>query len=110
MKFDKMVDFHQKYDVETFIDLFMVSVGREYRNQGLASEMYRRAFLLYKAEGYSAAKCIFTSPYSQRIARKRGFEEFYAMALKDFKDDEGNLILPGAVDTDDTAILMGLKF
>jgi len=86
LRLDSKIDFFEKYNVHTYIDLFMVSVDRAYRQQGLGTELYSRALCLLKTKGYSVAKCIFTSPYSQRIGRKMGFQELCSEKFIDFID------------------------
>jgi ribosomal protein S18 acetylase RimI-like enzyme len=102
-------DTKNRLDVESYGDFLFVSVDRNFRGQGLATEMYQRAIDVLKAERCPAAQSIFTSPHSQRIARNLGFKELSRMKLKDYKTPEGDSLFPNATD-DEVAIVMALKF
>jgi len=95
--------------VESYGDFLFVSVDKEFRGQGLATEMYNRAIALLKSKGIKAAESIFTSPFSQRIANKLGFVELSKRYLKDYKTLNGGQLFPQAGD-DEIAILMAKAF
>ncbi|CAL8134424.1 unnamed protein product [Orchesella dallaii] len=93
-------------EIEHYADFFMVSVGRDYRGYGLASEIYDRTYKMLQAMKVPLIKCVFTSPYTQRIARKTGFEEVARMKISDWKyEDNGELCAPNAGE-DEVAIAM----
>lgn len=96
----------EKYpNIDHYAEFFMVSVGRDYRGHGLASEIYERAFNMLTSMKFPLIKCVFSSPYTQKIARKRGFEELGKIDFQDWKDENGQRYYPNAT-PDECAILM----
>lgn len=92
-------------DMKHYADFFLVSVGRNYRGYGLATEIYDRAFKMLTAMNFPLIKCVFSSPYTQKIARKRGFQEMGKINFLDCKNEQGELCFPNA-NEDECAILM----
>ncbi|CAL8092428.1 unnamed protein product [Orchesella dallaii] len=92
-------------EITHFAEFFMVSVDRDFRGHGLASEIYERSFNMLTALKFPLIKCVFSSPYTQRIARKRGFIELGRLYFQDCKDDNGERPFPNATE-DEYAVLM----
>jgi hypothetical protein len=92
-------------EIDHYADFFMVSVGRNYRGYGLATEIYERAFKMLSSLKFPLIKCVFSSPYTQKIARKRGFRELGKINFLDWKNEKGERYYPNA-NEDECAILM----
>jgi len=78
-----------RFNEETFPHMFGISVDPEFAQQGLATEIYRRAILLMKARGFKFVLVGFVSPYSRAAAAHHGFIRVAQRALKDAKNDKG---------------------
>jgi len=80
----------EKYPhLDKYADFFGISVDPKYRQQGLCTELYKRAILWSKSRGLSIAKVSFSSPYSRKAGKKHGFRELGRMQCIDFKDEKG---------------------
>lgn len=97
--------FEKHQEISEYADFFMVSVDRDFRGSGLATELYDRTFKMLRAMKMTLIKCIFTSPYSQKIAWNRHFQEVCRMKFLDWKDDNGKQHYPDATE-EEVAILM----
>jgi len=106
IKLTEEADVFGKYPkISNYADFFLVSVDREFRGHGLASEIYERAFNMLTALKFPLIKCVFSSPYTQRIARKRGFIELGRSYFQDWRDENGDRNFPDATE-DEYAVLM----
>jgi len=68
-------------DLDCYADIFMASVDRRYRGQGLATEMYESAVPFLKARGIRLVKSCFTSPFTQKNWGKSRFSGTRKKAL-----------------------------
>jgi len=98
-----------KLGVEEMATFVTISVGKEFRNQGLGTEMYRRSLALLKEKGYSAVDGCFSNPFSRRIAEKLGFSELGRAYIGQYEDSKGVKVFPDATPEEYVA-LMALKF
>lgn len=94
--------------VDEIATLVSVSVDREFRRQGLATEMYRRSLAMLKAKGYSVVEGYFSSPHSRKIASKLGFQLLTESYIGQYENSQGELVFPDAK-PDDYVSLMTLK-
>ncbi len=85
----KACDPFEYYNVKEFANFFVASTATKFRNQGIASELYKRSFAFLAAEGFVMVKSVFTSPFSRSAALKLGFEELYRLDYKDAIDTNG---------------------
>lgn len=85
----KACDPFQHYGVTEFANFFVASTATKYRNQGIATELYKRSFSFLAAEGFTMVKSVFTSPYSRAAAMKLGFEEVHRLYFKDVMNPDG---------------------
>ncbi len=99
---------YERMDVDSYGDLLFISVDREFRGQGLATEMYERALKLLKSKGLKCAESVFSSPISQRIAKRLGFTELSRRYFKEYKTLDGSQSFPQAKD-DEVSILMAIS-
>ena len=80
----------ERFGVDHYGDFWVASVDPEFRQKGLATEMYRRSLALLKAKGYPVCKSVFSSPYTRRAVRNLGFEELDKMYMLDMKNEKGD--------------------
>ena len=99
---------YEKCGVTQYGESVLVSVGRDYRQKGLALELYKRSTVLLRSCGLTHLKCIFSSPYTRRNGEKLGFEELSRKKLIDFTGADGKKLFPSAGE-DEVATLGVLK-
>ncbi|CAL8074511.1 unnamed protein product [Orchesella dallaii] len=94
--------------VDEIATLVSVSVEREFRRQGLATEMYRRSLAMLKTKGYVAVEGYFSSPFARKIATKMGFQQLAISYIGQYENADGELVFQDAK-PDDYVSLMALK-
>ncbi|OXA46509.1 uncharacterized protein LOC110856235 [Folsomia candida] len=87
------VNIFEKYGVEKYAAIFILSVHQDFRGCGLATEMFRRAVQVLKLMSYSIIECTFSNPFSRRIGEKFGFIEVSRTKYVDAKDAQGNFFM-----------------
>jgi len=97
-----------RYGVDHYAELLIASVDPEFRERGLATEMYRRTLTLLRSRGYPVAESCFTSPITRKVAAKFGFEELVRRYFKDFEDVNGAKFIDNAGE-DQFAALMAIS-
>jgi GNAT superfamily N-acetyltransferase len=85
-------------DIDVYGDFFMTATAPEFRGQGLATEMYKRAIQLLKSKGVTVCKSVLTSPYTLKACQNLQFTELAKLYLKDHKDSNGICLFPKAGD------------
>lgn len=63
-----------------------------------------------KKYGIPATSSMFTSPASQKLAKRAKFEETYSLNFVDFLDDQGIQVFPNIENYSKTVRMMGRKF
>jgi GNAT superfamily N-acetyltransferase len=96
IKAEEDADVFGNCGVDEYGEIFIVSVLREFRNCGLATEMFGRAVSMLKEMGYPVIMCMFSNPYSRKLGERFGFKELVRSRYIDAKDEKGNLIMPTA--------------
>lgn len=91
-------------DLDCYADIFMASVDRRYRGQGLATEMYESAVPFLKARGIKLVKSCFTSPFTQRIGKNLGFRELARRHFRDYRDENGDVVFTNAGESDEAVV------
>ncbi|CAG7829192.1 unnamed protein product [Allacma fusca] len=86
---EKQVDLFDTFGVEEYADLHFASIDKDFRGQGLASEMYNRAISLLKGLNFKLAKSSFTSPFTRKISTKLGFEQIAIKYFREIEDENG---------------------
>lgn len=94
--------------VDDIATLVSVSVDRDFRLQGLATEMYRRSLAMLKAKGYVAVEGYFSNPHARKVATKLGFQQLAISYIGQYENSQGELVFPDAK-SDDYVSLMSLK-
>ncbi|CAL8073976.1 unnamed protein product [Orchesella dallaii] len=84
---------HEQRNVDTFPELFIISTDKDFRGKGLATEMYKKAILKLKANGYKIVSSTFTNPLSRKIGDKLGFKEVSRLYSNDSKNEDGSSAL-----------------
>jgi len=120
-KFDAIMDIlFLKSDaiIENILEIFNVreaafnyvtSVDPNYRNQGLATELYRRMKIHLQQHGFSAALSVFTNQYSIRAATRNDFYEIVPDGRTCYSsciDSSGEKLFPTADPEDYVAVLV----
>jgi len=86
----------ERFGVHEFAEILYTSVDPAFRSQGLATEIFRRSINHFKASGFSVCMSEFTGPMTRRIGERFGFVEVAKLNFRDFRDAEGNQVLPNA--------------
>ncbi len=84
---------YERFGVTQYVDIFIASVNRDYRGQGLATEMYRRAIEIIRQNGVTVFKCLVTSPFTRKITENLGFIELGSWKFSEAKDEDGNALI-----------------
>ena len=93
-----------------YAETALASVRPDFRGQGLATELFRRSFGIFKENGDSVIKCMATSPFTRKLAASLNFEELGCWKFSEAKDDDGNPLFPNLSESDDgVAALSVLK-
>ena len=92
--------------MDHYAELLIASVDPEFRERGLATEMYRRTFNLLRSKGYKITESNFTSPITRKVATKFGFEELVRRYFKDYKDENGKPFIHNAKDDQFSAYMV----
>jgi len=101
MRLIDSVDVFAMYpEVDCFGDMLGISVHSDYRNEGLATELYKRSFALMKAKGIRIGKVGFTNPYSRKAGNNLGFKTVISEKCNEIRNGKGQLIAPNAKEED----------
>jgi len=91
----------EKFSLEQYGELFVVSVNRDYRGQGLATELFQRSYDIFRKNGDTIIKCTATSPITRKLCSNLGFVEMGSWKFSEIKDGAGNPILGNISECDD---------
>lgn len=81
-------DVSNKYKISTWAEFFIASTSRDFRNLGIAGELYDRSIKFLQAEGFKHTLVVVTSPYTKQATKKRGFEQVARMDYDEITDHE----------------------
>ena len=83
------LDVFKYYNVNEAVDLFGLSVDRDYRRQGIGLKLLKAALLFLTSMnlGPTLVKGGCSSNYSKRIYEKLDFEELFEIMYEDYKPD-----------------------
>ena len=96
--------------MDQYGEIFIASVSQNFRGQGLATELFRRSFDIFKKNGDSIIKCMASSPFTRKLAASLNFEELGCWKFSEAMDEDGNPIFPNLSESDDgIAVLTVLK-
>jgi len=90
-------DIFKRYpEIDKYADLFGISINPEYRQQGIATETYRRCLILLKKRGFQVVRCGFISRFSRRAAYKFGCFQVVKEMCTEARAHDGSLLNPNA--------------
>lgn len=95
------------FDISHCAKLLLTSISREYRQNGLGTEMYKRSIEFLRRKGFGMVKGSFCYPETINIVDKLGFQELARLYIKDFRDENGICLFPEA--NSEFVALMALK-
>nr|CAD7439389.1 unnamed protein product [Timema bartmani] len=84
---DNLVDVFKKYNVNEYMTALGLSVGREFRGQGLGLELLKTRSDICRAVGLKLTVTLFTGVASQVQAERAGFELLAEVNYEDYKVD-----------------------
>nr|CAD7461019.1 unnamed protein product [Timema tahoe] len=90
---DNLVDVFKKYNVNEYMTALGLSVGREFRGQGLGLELLKTRSDICRAVGLKLTVTLFTGVASQVQAERAGFELLAEVNYEDYKVD-GEVVYP----------------
>ncbi|CAG7833343.1 unnamed protein product [Allacma fusca] len=96
----KTINIFEEYGLDEYADFAMASVAREFRGEGLATELYERSLKLLRHLGFKLVKSTFTSPYTRKIGTKYGFEELARKYFRELQNTRGDYLCPNADDNE----------
>ncbi|ODM93378.1 Dopamine N-acetyltransferase [Orchesella cincta] len=99
---------YEKYDITEYGDMFGLVTVSDYRQRGLAGEMYRRGLHFLKKRGFKIVKCGFVSPFTRRAGKKHGYKEFARRRFLECIGSDGKILNPNADDGPDGYICFGI--
>jgi len=99
-------DIYEKYGIGQYGEVFIASVSRNYRGQGLATELYRRSFSIFRKNGDKFIKCLVTNPGTRKVVASLKFEELGSWKFSEATDEDGNLLIPDMAGREDGIFAM----
>jgi len=88
--------FERYPEVDKIADMFGISVDPAYQNQGIATEIYKRALILLKQKEFKVVRCGFLSPWSRKAATNLGWKELVRVYHKDVMTSAGTPLVENA--------------
>ncbi|CAK9815414.1 Arylalkylamine N-acetyltransferase-like 2 [Anthophora quadrimaculata] len=84
-----------KYGVDKYMSAFGLSVHPSYRGAALGGQLLKTREDIGREYNISVTSTGFTSPISQKLAERCGFETLVEQNYKEMVDEEGNEMFPG---------------
>lgn len=94
-KVSKDAKVYERYGVDRYISAFGLSVDPSFRGASLGGHLLRAREDVGREYNLSVTSTVFTSPISQKLAERNGFETLYQERYEDVVDDDGNELFPG---------------
>ncbi|CAL7952322.1 unnamed protein product [Xylocopa violacea] len=91
----KEANIYEKYGVDRYMSAFGLSVHPFYRGAALGAHLLNARTDIGREYKISVTSTAFTSPISQKLAARCGFETVAEKNFNEFVDEDGNEILPG---------------
>lgn len=82
----KQADVFNRYNVDYYLSAIGLTVSRDYRGCGLATELLKARVPLMKYVGLKVTSTSFTGVGSQTAAKRAGFEELYVKTYDELKE------------------------
>lgn len=90
-------DIQGNLGIDRWAEFVIASTSGDFRNQGIAGEMYDRSIAFLKAEGYKHVLVGLTSPWTKKATQNREFKELVRMKFEDLMDFEGKPVFDKSV-------------
>nr|XP_012154305.1 PREDICTED: uncharacterized protein LOC100877011 [Megachile rotundata]XP_012154306.1 PREDICTED: uncharacterized protein LOC100877011 [Megachile rotundata]XP_012154307.1 PREDICTED: uncharacterized protein LOC100877011 [Megachile rotundata] len=91
----KKAEVFEKYGVDRYIGAFGLSVHPSYRGAALGGHLLRARENIGREYKIPLTSTAFTSPISQKLAERCGFETLIEKKYEDMVDEKGNPLFPG---------------
>lgn len=92
VKFFQFIEKKSQLDETGLLELFIVAVDPDYRQQGMAKKLGIVSLDYARENGYRGVKISCTSKYSADMAASLGFQLVYAIPYSEYTDSEGKQI------------------
>ncbi|KAF7995426.1 hypothetical protein HCN44_006533 [Aphidius gifuensis] len=92
----------QNYNVNKCFTMTSGAVDEDYQKTGIARKMAKRSMLLAKKRGHKLITADVTSKYMAKIMEKLGFTAIVSYPLKNYLNDQGELLFKNIVPPHDT--------
>lgn len=91
----KKAQVYEKYGVDRYISAFGLSVHPSYRGSALGGHLLRARVDIGREYKIPLTSTAFTSPISQKLAERCGYETLLELKYEDLVDEKGNPQYPG---------------
>lgn len=91
----KKANIYEKYGVDRYMGAIGLSVHPSYRGAALGGHILDVRNAVGREHNIPVTATAFTSPISQKLAARSGFEDLYSKDYDDMLDEQGNKIFPG---------------
>ncbi|XP_076643276.1 arylalkylamine N-acetyltransferase-like 2 [Halictus rubicundus] len=91
----KKANIYEKYGVDRYMGAIGLSVHPSYRGASLGGHILNVRNDIGREYNIEVTATAFTSPISQKLAARCGFEDVVAKDYDDMLDEEGNKVFPG---------------
>ncbi|XP_044005769.1 arylalkylamine N-acetyltransferase 1-like [Aphidius gifuensis] len=95
-------DVCQNYNVDKFFTISIIAVDEAYQQIGIARKMIERSIILAKQRGYKIIRADISSKYTAKILEKFGFTAVVSFPLKNYLNDQGELLFKNIIPPHDT--------
>ncbi|XP_043515593.1 uncharacterized protein LOC122531612 isoform X2 [Frieseomelitta varia] len=92
---NKEVNVFEKYGIDKYMTAFGLSVHPSYRGAALGSHLLNARVNIGREYNIPVTITAFTSPISQKLAERCGFETLIEKNYDEYVDEKGNLQFPG---------------
>ncbi|XP_034191092.1 arylalkylamine N-acetyltransferase-like 2 [Osmia lignaria lignaria] len=91
----KKAQVYEKYGVDRYMGAFGLSVHPSYRGSAMGGHLLRAREDVGREYNIEVTSTGFTSPISQKLAERCGFETLIEQNYEELVDEKGNLLFPG---------------
>ncbi|XP_033335407.1 arylalkylamine N-acetyltransferase-like 2 [Megalopta genalis] len=91
----KKANIYEKYGVDRYMGAIGLSVHPSYRGAALGKHILDVRNDIGREYNMTVSATAFTSPISQKLAARCGFEDVYSKDYDDMHNEEGNKLFPG---------------
>ncbi|XP_071877516.1 arylalkylamine N-acetyltransferase-like 2 isoform X1 [Bombus fervidus] len=95
IELSKQANVFEKYGVNKYMNAFGLSVNPKYRGASLGAHLLNARVEIGREYDIPVTVTAFTSPISQKLAERCGFETLVERNYDEIVDEKGNLVFPG---------------